>query len=56
MGLYTRKWSWGYREIEIGRDLMRLSGPVPLLKQGQIELGAQHHVRTSSHCLLRWKL
>lgn len=32
-----------HRIIKVGRDLLRLSGPSPLLKQDQLEQVAQHH-------------
>jgi len=36
--------------VEVGKDLRRSSGQIPLLKQGHLEVVAQHHIqKTSEH-------
>lgn len=43
------------RLVEIGRDLWRVSGPTPLLKQGHTEQDAQDHVQAVSEYLQAWR-
>lgn len=42
--------------VEVGRDLLRPSGPVPPLKQGHIELIAQDLAQMAFEWLQGWRL
>jgi len=41
---------------EVGGDLWRSYSPIPLLKQGHLELVAQDHVQVAFDCLQEWRL
>ena len=41
--------------VQVGRDLWRLSGLTPLLKQGHLEPVAQDHVQMAFEYLQRWR-
>ena len=42
--------------VEVGRELWRSSGPIPLLKQGHLQLVVQDHVQMDVEYLQGWRL
>ncbi|KAK4827068.1 hypothetical protein QYF61_013709 [Mycteria americana] len=53
--LFTKKLV-SHRMVEVGRDLLRSSSPIPLLKQGQLDQTAQDHVQLGFEYLQGWRL